>query len=249
MRNEELWHPTKFVFRKNKLRASRNKKDVSVSSRLIADLVAEQYQIAIPAHLTGRIVDLGCGEVPLYHLVHMYATEITCVDWPGTYHKTTYADYLIDLNTNLPFDNEMYDTVLLSDVLEHIRQPHNLISEISRILKTNGKLIMNVPFFYNLHETPYDYYRYTEFGLRFLVESNGLEVIILNPIGGFPDVISDLLGKFSNSIPFLGKWLVRLIHLHANCCRRIWLWKILREKTKRRYPLGYFLIAEKKLTQ
>ncbi|MBW6482221.1 MAG: class I SAM-dependent methyltransferase [Vicingaceae bacterium] len=57
-----------------------------------------------------------------------------------------------DINQPLPIENEIFDTVILSDVLKHIRKPEELIAEIHRIMKPNGKFMLNVPFFYWLHE-------------------------------------------------------------------------------------------------
>lgn len=51
--------------------------------------------------------------------------------------------------------------MILSDVLEHIKQPSELLCEISRIMKDDGRLVLNSPFMYWTHGSPYDYFRYT----------------------------------------------------------------------------------------
>ena len=77
---------------------------------------------------------------------------------------------------NLPFGDSEFDTIILSDVLEHIPVPEHLWKEMARILSRNGKIIMNVPFYYCLHEAPHDCSRYTEFALRRFVEMSGLRL-------------------------------------------------------------------------
>ncbi|HRF81361.1 MAG TPA: methyltransferase domain-containing protein, partial [Flavobacteriales bacterium] len=76
-----------------------------------------------------------------------------------------------------------FDTIILSDVLEHIRKPEALVKEMYRILAPGGQVIMNVPFYYGLHEQPFDYYRYTQFALRAITEDAGFAVVELEAIG------------------------------------------------------------------
>ncbi len=82
--------------------------------------------------------------------------------------------------------------------------PEQLWKEMPRILSRNGKIIMNVPFYYNLHDQPYDYYRYTEFALRRFVEMSGLRVVLLESIGGVPEVMTDIFAKNVGRLPMLG---------------------------------------------
>ena len=129
---------------------------------------------AIRAHARGRLLDMGCGYVPLYDAYRDLVSENICIDWQNTAHVNPYLDQMVDLTGALPFERGSFDTVLLTDVLEHIPEPTNLICEIARILRPGGKLILGVPFFYWLHEVPHDYYRYTEFALRRFCELSGL---------------------------------------------------------------------------
>lgn len=63
-------------------------------------------------------------------------------------------------------------------------------------MKPGGVLLMNVPFHYWIHEAPHDYYRYTEFALRRMLEESGFEMLEMRSIGGALEVITDFLGKF-----------------------------------------------------
>src|SRR4029077_560045 len=122
----------------------------------------------------------------------------------NTEHKNRHLDRELDLTNNLPFRDDEFDTIILSDVLEHIPVPEHLWKEMARILSKNGKIIMNVPVFYWLHEEPYDYYRYTEFALRRFVEISGMRLIQLTSIGGAPEIIADLFAKNILRLPKLG---------------------------------------------
>jgi SAM-dependent methyltransferase len=108
------------------------------------------------------LLDLGCGKVPFYARYREYVSETVCVDWSNSLHGNGHVDAECDLTQELPFADASFDTILLSDVLEHIPAPERLWREMARLLKPGGELLSSVPFFYWLHEEPYDYYRYTK---------------------------------------------------------------------------------------
>ena len=192
MKDSEKWQAGKFVYRKGKLVASRNLEEVGLASRLIAGIVAARYDTNLRKHARGRLLDLGCGKVPLYEAYKDLVTDNVCVDWPNCLHENRHVDHKCDLNQELHFESGEFDTIILSDVLEHIREPALLWSEMSRVLSEGGKILMNVPFYYWLHEQPHDYYRYTEFALQRFVEMSGLRLVVLEPIGGAPEVVVDV---------------------------------------------------------
>ena len=246
MKNKEKWQPSKYVYKDGKLIVSRDTREVNVASRLLGDLIAGFYDKSLQQHAKGNMLDLGCGKVPLYHAYRKYVTDNICVDWENTQHKNEYLDFECDLTKTLPFKDEEFDTIILSDVLEHIPNPEDLWKEMSRILAINGKIIANVPFYYWIHEKPYDYHRYTEFALRRLVEGSGLKVIHLEPVGGIPEILADILAKYSyNAIPHIGKKLAVFIQYSTECFVRTTKGKRISEKTSKTFPYIYSLIAEK----
>ena len=133
MRCTEAWHPTKFVSVKGELRAERSGVYVSVGSLLIGDLMARHYSAALRGHAHGQFLDLGCGNVPLYDVYRDRVDDVTCVDWPASLHQRRHIDVYANLASPLPFQDSFFDTVLLSDVLEHIPNPEILIAEVARI--------------------------------------------------------------------------------------------------------------------
>jgi len=246
MENKHCWEESKFTYHRGKLVSSRNTKHVGIASRLITDIIASFYDTYIPLHVKGKLLDLGCGKVPLYQAYRNYIDDNICIDWGKSLHKNSHLDIEHDLSKPLPIANDTFHTIILSDVLEHIPEPQNLWNEISRILKPNGKIILNVPFYYWLHENPYDYYRYTEHALRRFANSTGLKIIVLQPIGGVPEIISDILSKNLCQIPIVGNTLANFLQVTSHIFIKTRLGKKISQKTSQNFPLGYFLIAEKK---
>lgn len=245
MKNAEKWTPSKYVFKKGRLAGSRDSNEVGISSRLITDIIAGLYELNIKEHCTGSLIDLGCGKVPLYLVYKDYITDSVCVDWGDTCHKSEYIDFQCDLTKGLPFEDRKFNTIILSDVLEHIPCPEELWKEMNRILAINGKILMNTPFYYWLHEEPYDFYRYTEFALRRFAEMTGFKVIVLKPIAGVPEILSDILAKRLIRSPFLGKKMSMLVQALARWFVNTKYGAKLSQKSAVKFPLGYFMVVQK----
>jgi SAM-dependent methyltransferase len=245
MKNRNKWQPSKYVYKNGKLIASRDRHEVGIGSRLITDLVAGFYDKNLKQYAKGKLLDLGCGKVPLYIAYRDLVADNICVDWENTPHKNEYLDCECDITRVLPFENEEFDTIILSDVLEHVPQPEHLWKEMTRILSTDGKIMMNVPFFYWLHERPYDYYRYSEFALRRFVECCGLRLVRLDSIGGSQEVIADILAKNIQFFPLVGEGLAIFIQYITMFFVKTPLGRKMSKKTSQFFPLGYFLVAEK----
>jgi SAM-dependent methyltransferase len=211
----------------------------------MADLVAGFYYENLRQHAKGKLLDLGCGKVPLFMAYKDYVADNICVDWENTLHKNEYQDFACDLTKALPFKDGEFDTVILSDVLEHIPQPERLWKEAARVLAIRGKIIMNVPFYYWIHEQPHDYYRYTEFALRRFVEISGMRVVQLNAIGGVPEILADVFSKNVLRLPKIGRLLAIVAQWLTSCFIATKFGKKTSEATGSTFPLGYFLIAEK----
>lgn len=245
MRNADQWVASKYVRRGDTLVASRDVAEVGVGSRLVTDRVAAFYGRYLPTHARGRLIDLGCGKVPLYGAYRHLVDEVVCVDWPQSVHRTPYLDAEADLAGRLPFPDASFDTIVLSDVLEHLPEPQLLWNEMARMLRPGGRVLMNVPFLYSLHEVPHDYARYTEFGLRRLVRQAGLSVTLLEPVGGSLHVLADLLAKHLAHLPGLGHPLAAAVQGVVGLLDRTALGARIVRRTATHFPLGYFVIAER----
>lgn len=245
MRDAAGWSPTKYVASaRGGLAASSDPRQVNVASRLITTLVAQAYAAHAPAYCHGRLGDLGCGRVPLYGLYKDRVSEVVCVDWPSSAHASRHIDVQADLASGLPFATASFDTVILSDVLEHISEPSALLGEIRRCLRPRGHLIASVPYMYWLHETPHDYFRYTEHGLRHLLQKADLEVVQLEPLGGSLDVITDLAAKSVTRWRWIGRPLAAFVQSLAMALAMTPPGRRHRRRTARQTPLEYFFVAQ-----
>jgi SAM-dependent methyltransferase len=216
-----------------------------ISSRFIADIAAQWYERAIRTHARGRLLDMGCGQVPLYGVYHDLVRENICIDWKNTLHPNIHLDFEVDLNAELPFEDGSFDTILLTDVLEHLPEPVGAISEAARILRSGGKLIIGVPFFYWIHEKPHDYHRYTEFALNRMCQLNGLNVLELEAYGGLPEILCDLAAKTFELLPYPLPVLLRPFHRAAALLNGTGPVRKISQRSKKAFPLGYLVVAEK----
>lgn len=246
MKNCDKWQPSKFILKSGRLIASRDINEVGIASRLNGNLIAEFYYKNLKIHAKGKLLDLGCGKVPLYHVYKEYITENVCVDWENTLHKNEYLDFECDLTKKLPFEDREFDTIILSDVLEHIPNPSNLWKEMARILAVDGKIIMNVPFYFWIHEAPHDYYRYTEFALKRFVEDSNLKLVKFESRGGAPEIVAMIFAKHLSWIPLIGIPLAIVAQYITEIFVQTQLGKKISEKTSQACPLGYYLIAQNK---
>ena len=126
-------------------------------------------------HLMGRVLDLGCGQMPYRNLVHASNYVGIDIDSDVT-RRLGKADILYD-GRRLPFEEGTFDGVLCSQVLEHVFQPDEFVGEIHRVLVPGGLLVLATPFIWDEHEQPCDFGRYTSFGLKALLERHGFTVI------------------------------------------------------------------------
>lgn len=124
--------------------------------------------------LEGRVLDVGCGRKPyrgLFSCTEYVGLEI---DTPENREKGV-ADFFYD-GKSFPFPDASFDGIFASQVLEHVFNPAEFLSEIRRVLRPGGRLLLTVPFAWDEHEQPYDYARYSSFGLKHLITQSGFRV-------------------------------------------------------------------------
>lgn len=241
MKNASQWKPSKFELRRGRWRGARDPRELGIGSRLISDLVARLYERHLPAHARGALLDLGCGKVPLYAIYAPHVDAVTCVDWAPGEH----IDLACDLSQPLPFGDARFDTIVLSDVLEHMPDPELVWREMTRVLRPGGKVVMNVPFYYSVHAHPHDYYRYTSFALERFVRINGLELVELLPVGGLLEIFADLCAKSFSKLPLIGPPLAMAIQFFAGAFGRTTPGARVARVSSRHFPFGYFMIAQR----
>lgn len=142
---------------------------------------------AAKSYAKGRLIDLGCGTKPYEPLFHSYVTQYFGVDWEQAagvhYGSATRADHFADC-TDTKLEAESFDTLLSTQVMEHIYDTHAYLRECNRLLKRGGLGIFTVPFVWQTHAEPFDYYRFTEYSLEKLFAQHGFVVEKIEPLGG-----------------------------------------------------------------
>ena len=152
----------------------------------------------------GRILDVGCGRKP--YQTFFPHTEYIGIDWPHNLHDSrpeAYADAQY-----VPFAAATFDTVICTEVIEHLPDPSLAIRNIACILRPGGHLILSAPFVHVLHEEPFDFFRFTPIGLQHLVKGAGFEVVNTWARGGVLSVLVSLWGRYL--MGFLRRFLNRL---------------------------------------
>lgn len=144
------------------------------------DLLHKIYlmQIEKLSHrVCGKVLDVGCGQMPyadLFANVKIIGVDI------GSHKGQITAS-----GEALPFQNNIFDSAICFQTLEHVKEPKLLFREVFRVLKPKGILLLTVPFMWGVHSEPYDYYRYTPYGLRYLAEDAGFAIESVNAVSGF----------------------------------------------------------------
>lgn len=132
-------------------------------------------------HMGGRLLDVGCGSKPYEKLFNVKEYIGLDIDNENS-RKCAISDYFYD-GRKFPFSDQEFDSILCNQVLEHVFNPDEFLSEIYRVMKPGAKLLLTVPFVWDEHEQPFDYARYTSFGLKALLEKNKLKVIEYEKLG------------------------------------------------------------------
>ena len=127
--------------------------------------------------LGGRLLDVGCGRQPYKNLIPFDV-------YVGMEYTASQAPDIVGDARKIPFQSEIFDSILCTEVLEHVNEPKQVIQEINRVLKLHGKLLLSAPMSWNLHYEPNDYYRFTKYGLIYLLENHGFQILAINRVGG-----------------------------------------------------------------
>lgn len=209
----------------NRLRANRKRieQDLSHSHerRYLSPALYTQYQIALPLakrYVHGEMIDLGCGRMPFRELLAGQVSTYHSLDFQSQSGEVTFIG---DIQEMTMISTARYDSAICLEVLEHVPHPFQAALEIHRILKPGGLLVISVPHLSRLHDEPHDYFRFTLYGLRRLLEDSGFEIIEIKKNGGLLSFwghqVSSLLLTMCWPVPGLrqaawlvNKWLITL---------------------------------------
>jgi SAM-dependent methyltransferase len=162
--------------------------------------------------LTGDLLDVGCGTKPYQALFKVHSYTGLEIDTPVARQRDV-AEAYYD-GKSFPFDDASFDAVLCNQVFEHVFTPDDFLREISRVLRSQGRLLLTVPFVWDEHEQPYDYARYSSFGLRALLERNDFQIVqqrkILADASLLFQMTNAYLFKVTSARSILAKLLLRV---------------------------------------
>lgn len=144
--------------------------------------------------LDGRVLDVGCGTKP-YEKIFNGESYIGLEIDSENNRKYKKADYFYDGNI-FPFDSESFDGVICNQVFEHVFNPDDFLNEINRVLRVGGSFVISVPFVWDEHEQPHDYARYSSFGLSYILQKNGFEVVDYKKSNNGIEVIFQLINAY-----------------------------------------------------
>ena len=145
--------------------------------------------------VNGNVLDVGCGQKPYQHVFKTASYIGMDIEQSGHNHQNENIDVFYDGKT-FPFEKNKFDNALTNQVFEHVFNPEEFLSEITRVLKPGGHLLITVPFVWDEHEQPYDYARYSSFGLTHVLRKNGFEVMSLTKSANDFGVIAQLTVLF-----------------------------------------------------
>ncbi len=195
---------------------------------------------------TGRIIDLGGHRGSSYFSLIQSTEPIEVANFdamqPGTHVSASGADHVFDFEKPFPLQDATFDHVICMNVMEHIYNYQNLVRESFRILKPGGTMHVSVPFFFNIHGSPQDYFRYTNMALTRIFEDAGFTEVKITILGDGP--CSAVFQNFGGSIPtmFLKLCLKRIaMGIDTILSKMFARYRMIRT----RVPLGYFVSVRK----
>ncbi len=130
-----------------------------------------------------KMLDVGAGQSqykPYFQHLEYVSQDLGIGDETWDFSK---IDIISEIYS-IPVSDQSFDYILCTQVMEHLKYPHEAFKEFSRILKPGGQLFVTCPLTWKEHQKPHDFFRYTQFSLKFLAEENNFEVVELSKEGG-----------------------------------------------------------------
>ena len=169
----------------------------------IQDRVAS-FARSLPAG--ARVLDAGAGEgqyAGLFGAQRYCGVDLAVGDAAWNYGR---LDAVADLAA-LPFPAGSFDAIIHIVTLEHVTEPGCVVRELARTLAPSGRLLLIAPHEWEVHQAPHDYFRYTRYGLQYLLAKAGFSAIEIEPVGGYFRLLSR---RLLNGLQFFSggvKWL------------------------------------------
>lgn len=190
----------------------------------------------------GKLLDIGCGNKPYQSLFIHHIRQYIGLD-----KYAPHADIKEDINSaNIALQS--FDTILSTQVLEHVPDPNLFLQKISKLLKKNGIVIITAPLVAALHEEPNDYYRFTKYALQNLFTKNGLQILILKEEGDWISSTTTMSAFYLESTcnRYLLRYPKKIIIAGLMLFGTLLSLLPARFTKQKQYPMNYLVIAKKK---
>lgn len=205
--------------------------------------VHRRVAAAIERHARGRCLDAGSGRGPFVPQLRKTCAEVVRLDRES---RGAAPDIVGDVQDLSALADGSFDTVLCTQVLEHLPHPRRALSELARVMRPGGHLILSAPHLSMIHEAPHDFFRFTRFALAGLAREVGFTVVELSEAGGLLAFLAHAPSLAALlSLRRLGLPLSRILPWH----RRLWV-DLLRGLDERlgmpkRFPCNLVMVARK----
>lgn len=155
----------------------------------------------------GVLLDVGCGIKPYEKLYSPYVEQYIGLEYsPESGYRGNKADFCADA-AELPLADESVDTILCTEVMEHVPNPEKTIAEFARVLRRGGTIIVTAPFVYPIHDK-YDFFRYSPDGIATIMKRHHLTVEEVKPLSGTATTLAAMINFYWYEAGFLWtKWL------------------------------------------
>lgn len=184
---------------------------------------------AAPAPPQGRVLDVGCGRQPFRQILEAIGYSYIGMDTQQNPEGT--ADVICPIDEPLPVEltgRGSFDFILCTEVMEHVADWDVAFKNLVSLLTQGGRLLITCPYFYHLHEEPYDFWRPTLHALNYFASRVGLKTLQQEAAGNAWDILGTILGC-SHPVPassrLLDRGVTRLVRLSHR-----WLFEALRRR-------------------
>lgn len=143
-------------------------------------------------YMNGIMLDFGCGNKSYRDIFNVKRHIGLDIQQGGHDHSDEPIDIFYSGKV-FPFKDECFDSVLCIEVFEHIFNIDEVLSELYRVMKKNAYILISTPFVWEEHEIPYDFGRYTSFGIKHLLKNHSLKIINIEKSSNYIETVFQML--------------------------------------------------------
>jgi len=194
-------------------------------------------------YIKGVVLDAGSGDGERYKSFFKFDKYMT-LDI-----NSSHGAEIVGSVENIPADSESFDSVVSTQVLEHVKNSQKAIEEFYRVLKPGGYCLVTAPQLNELHEEPHDYFRLTKYGLEEIFSNIGFKIIVIDRRGGFWSANMQMRIRYVIDLFRLNKirllrWILQPFIL-INGMLAIFLDFVDKSRANRKHAIGWLIIAQK----